>query len=138
MILKKALFIDMRNDKVWIMQKDSLERFKKTWNYWLIEKWSILFNYIYKLLNYEFIISKNNITCNKIKWLKNDKILFYENQILKMINWSQFILKIIDYLKNIMNEYLLFRKNENFFIINLYEFELNNLIKHEIDYYFVI
>ena len=98
----------------------------------------ILFNYIYKLLNYEFIIDKNDIICNKIKWLKNDKILFYENQILKMINWSQFILKIIDYLKNIMNEYLLFRKNENFFIINLYEFELNNLIKHEIDYYFVI
>ena len=28
---------------------------------------------------------------------------------------------MIDYLKNIMNEYLLFRKDENLFIIDLYE-----------------
>ena len=90
------------------------------------------------MLNYEFIISKNDITCNKIKWLKNDKILFYKNQILKMINWNQFILKIIDYLKNIINEYLLFNKNENLLIINLYKLKINNLMKHKIDNYFII
>ena len=37
-----------------------------------------------------------------------------------------------------MNEYLFFRKNENIFIIDLYKFEINNSMKYEIDYYFII
>ena len=37
-----------------------------------------------------------------------------------------------------MNEYLLFRKNENFSIIDLYKFEVNNSMKYKIDYYFII
>jgi len=50
--LEKALFIDMRNDRAWIVQKDPLERFKETRNYCLIEGWSTPFNYIHKLMNY--------------------------------------------------------------------------------------
>ena len=83
-------------------------------------------------------MNKDNIVYNRIKWLKNDKILFYKNQVLKMINWNQFILKIINYLKNIINKYLLFHKNENIFIIDLYKFEINNSMRYKIDYYFVI
>ena len=50
-MLEKTLPIDMRNDRAWIVEKDSLERFKETRNYWLVEERSTPFNYIHKLLD---------------------------------------------------------------------------------------
>ena len=55
-----------------------------------------------------------------------------------MTSWSQFILEMIDYLKDIMSEHLLFRKDGDLFVVDLHEFEVDNPMRHEADYYFAM
>jgi len=43
---------------------------------------------------------------------------------------------MIDYLKDIMSEHLLFCKDGDLLAIDLYEFEVDNSMRHEAGYYF--
>jgi len=53
--------------------------------------------------------------------------LLYENRALKMTNRSCFILEMIDYLKDIMSEHLLFHEDGDILAVDLHGFEVDNL-----------
>lgn len=138
LMLEKALPIDMRNDRAWIVQKDPLERFKETRNYWLVEGRPTPFNYIHKLLNYGFAAGKDGTARSRIRWSKDGRVLFYEGRALKMASWGQFILEMVDYLEDIMSEHLLFRKDGDLPAVDLHEFGVDNPMRHEAGYYFAM
>jgi hypothetical protein len=138
LMLEKALPIDMRNDRAWITQKDPLERFKETRNYWLVEGRPTPFNYIHKLLNYGFAAGKDGTARSRVRWSKDGRVLFYEGRALKMANWGDFVLEMIDYLEDIMSEHLLFGKDGEIPAVDLHGFGVDNPMRHEAGYYFAM
>jgi hypothetical protein len=138
LMLEKALPVDMRDDRAWIMQKDPLERFKETRNYWLVEGRPTPFNYIHKLLNYGFAAGKDGTARSRVRWSKDGRVLFYEGRALKMADWGRFILEMLDYLEDIMSEHLLFRKDGSIPTVDLHGFGVDNPMRREAGYYFAV
>ncbi|TMC16025.1 MAG: hypothetical protein E6J34_20590 [Chloroflexi bacterium] len=138
LMLEKAVPIDMRDDRAWIVQKDPLERFKETRNYWLVEGRPTPFNYIHKLLNYGFAAGKDGTARSRVRWSKDSRILFYEGRSLKMADWARFISEMIDYLEDIMSEHLLFRKDGTIPAVDLHGFGVDNPMRHEAGHYFAM
>ena len=82
--MKHVLSLENKNKFTKMYMNNSEIMFKEIWEKWLMKRKEILFNYIYKLLQYEIWMNKNENERNRMKWLNNKKIMYFNNKLLRM------------------------------------------------------
>ena len=73
--MKHVLSLENKNKFTKMYMNNSEIMFKEIWEKWLMKRKEILFNYIYKLLQYEIWMNKNENERNRMKWLNNKKMM---------------------------------------------------------------
>ena len=119
--MKHVLSLENKNKFTKMYMNNSEIMFKEIWEKWLMKRKEILFNYIYKLLQYEIWMNKNENERNRMKWLNNKKIMYFNNKSLKVKKFREFIHFLINSAKKLMKEKLLFENMNELSEIKLWK-----------------
>jgi len=112
-------------------------RFRHYRDKWLIEGEGTPFNYVHKLLNYGYVVSKNSKTRSSIRWSADEKQMYFKGRRLEIQEWKRFVHSLLQSAEEVMSRELLFRTDDLIPNVNL-----NNIVedpcREDAEYYFVL
>ena len=95
------------------------------------------FNYIHKLLNYGYVVSKNSKTRSSIRWSADEKQMYFKGRRLEIQEWKRFVHSLLQSAEEVMSRELLFRRDDLIPNVNL-----NNIVedpcREDAEYYFML
>lgn len=102
------------------MEEDPIQIFRNTRDQWLVEGTSFPFSEIHKLLNFGWACARNASTRPKVRWSPDGKVLYWENNVLEMAAFKQFVVSMVEEAERMLSKNLLFRLDFAFEETDLY------------------